>query len=138
MVVPIDFSPASASAVATAIEAARQPAGVHVVHVLLPLEIMSPGVLFDTINENTRRQAAQQALATFLAQNSFTGVQSAVLSGDPGTKITEYAASLRAGLIVIPSHGYHGIQRLLLGSVAERVIRHAECAVLVLRRPDAR
>lgn len=37
-------------------------------------------------------------------------------------------------LIVIPSHGYHGAKRLLLGSVAERVLRHAPCSVLVLRQ----
>jgi len=38
---------------------------------------------------------------------------------------------------VIPSHGYHGVKRLFLGSVAERVLRHAPCRVLVLRRNDA-
>ena len=42
-----------------------------------------------------------------------------------------------ADLIVISSHGYHGVKRILLGSVAETVIRHASCAVLVLRRSDA-
>ncbi len=58
-------------------------------------------------------------------------------TGDPGLVITDYATEIGAGLIVIPSHGYHGLKRLVLGSVAERVIRHADCSVLVLRRGDA-
>ena len=41
-----------------------------------------------------------------------------------------------AELIVMPSHGYHGVKRLILGSVAERVLRHASCPILVLRRSD--
>jgi nucleotide-binding universal stress UspA family protein len=56
---------------------------------------------------------------------------------NPGTEIAEYADEIGADLIVIPSHGYHGVKRLLLGSVAERVIRAAHCSVLVLRRSDA-
>ena len=58
-----------------------------------------------------------------------------VREGDPGLMIADYAADVQADLIVMPSHGYHGVKRLLLGSVAERVLRHANCPVLVLRRP---
>lgn len=137
VVVPVDFSEASASALAAALELALKPEGVHLVHVLLPLDVLSPGVVFDAINDTSRRNAAQEALTKFVAQQPATGVQTAVLLGDPGTQITEYAAKIGAELIVIPSHGYHGVKRLLLGSVAERVIRHASCPVLVLRRPDA-
>ena len=58
-------------------------------------------------------------------------------AGNPGLEIAEFAEEIGAALIVIPSHGYHGVKRWILGSVAERVIRHAKCSVLVLRRSDA-
>jgi nucleotide-binding universal stress UspA family protein len=67
----------------------------------------------------------------------FENLQQEVLFGDPGSQIVNFATNCNADLIVIPSHGYHGVKRLVLGSVAERVIRHAECSVLVLRRSDA-
>jgi nucleotide-binding universal stress UspA family protein len=80
---------------------------------------------------------AQRHLAEFLARLGLSAAQGVVRLGDPGLDITEYADEIQSDLIVIPSHGYHGVKRFLLGSVAERVIRHAHCPVLVLRRPDA-
>lgn len=53
--------------------------------------------------------------------------------GKPASKIVEGARSWRADLIVIGSHGRGGVERLLLGSVAESVVRHASCPVLVVR-----
>ena len=60
-----------------------------------------------------------------------------VTIGQPGHEICEYADETNADMIVISSHGYHGMKRFLLGSVAEVVIRHAHVPVLVLRRADA-
>jgi nucleotide-binding universal stress UspA family protein len=54
--------------------------------------------------------------------------------GDPGAEIVKVATELKAGLIVMPSHGRTGLKHLLLGSVAERVVRTATCPVLVLRK----
>ena len=56
--------------------------------------------------------------------------------GKPAVKIVEGAKSWPADLIVIGSHGRGGLQRLLLGSVAESVVRHAHCPVLVVRAPS--
>jgi len=53
--------------------------------------------------------------------------------GKPATKIVEGAKIWPADLIVIGSHGRGGVTRLLLGSVAESVVRHASCPVLVVR-----
>jgi nucleotide-binding universal stress UspA family protein len=53
--------------------------------------------------------------------------------GDPGHEITSLANREGADLIVMPSHGYGFIKHMLLGSVAERVVRLAKCPVLVLR-----
>ena len=48
------------------------------------------------------------------------------------TSIVEHAIRIGAGLIVMGSHGRHGLGHLLLGSVAEKVVQHAPCAVLVV------
>ncbi len=57
-----------------------------------------------------------------------------MLFGEPGHKITELAGSEGAELIVLSSHGRTGISRLLIGSIAEKVVRLAHCPVLVLRK----
>jgi nucleotide-binding universal stress UspA family protein len=137
VVVPVDFSESSSDAVAAGLELVEKRANLHVVHILLPLDYMSPGVVFETINEPSRIESTRKFCDEWLATHKFHGVTVHVETGDPGLAITEYAKTLRADLIVIPSHGYHGVKRLVLGSVAERVIRHADCPVLVLRRRDA-
>ena len=81
-------------------------------------------------------KAAHEHLTKFLKNPNVAGVKTIIREGDPGLLIADYAAEVHADLIVMPSHGYHGVKRLLLGSVAERVLRHANCPVLVLRRPE--
>jgi nucleotide-binding universal stress UspA family protein len=137
VVLPIDFSESAANAIATALELVASPADLHVVHVLLPLDYMSPGMVFASINEETRIEATQKHCAEFLERHGAAGARIVIQLGDPGLSVTEYARSVNSDLIVISSHGYHGVKRFVLGSVAERVIRHASCPVLVLRRTDA-
>jgi nucleotide-binding universal stress UspA family protein len=55
------------------------------------------------------------------------------LTGDPAEEIVRQAAKVDADVIVLATHGRTGIKRLLLGSVAEKVVRHAGCPVFVLR-----
>lgn len=55
-------------------------------------------------------------------------------SREPVEEIVEKADDTSADLIVIATHGYSGLKRALLGSTAERVLRHAHCPVLVVRR----
>ena len=57
--------------------------------------------------------------------------------GDPATTIVEEARDWQADLIVVGSHGRTGIQRLLLGSVAQAVVSRASCSVEVVRRHSA-
>ncbi len=137
VIVPIDFSDSAAAAIQAAIDAAESADCVHVVHVILDLEPVAPYGYWAVEDLPTREQHAVQHLGQFLKDNNFEGVRPVVLTGDPGRAITHYADEQAADLIVIPSHGYHGFKRLLLGSTAERVIRHAHCDVLVLRRKDA-
>jgi nucleotide-binding universal stress UspA family protein len=57
------------------------------------------------------------------------------LEGDPATAIVRYAADAGTDLIVMGTHGRTGLERLLMGSVAEKVMREAPCSVLVVKLP---
>ncbi len=138
VVVPIDFSSASDQAIQAALEITRHPSEVHVVHVaLIPTFIPYAGEVIATVEPERWLALAKQHLADYLkSRPQFAGVTSQVLDGDAGTRIAAFAAERHADLIVMPSHGYHGVKRFLLGSVAEVVLRHAPCEVLILRRVD--
>lgn len=55
------------------------------------------------------------------------------ISASPAVAIVQYARSIGAGVIDVGTHGREGVSRLLMGSVAEHVVRHAPCPVLVVR-----
>ncbi|AUV83290.1 universal stress protein [Salinigranum rubrum] len=63
--------------------------------------------------------------------------ETAVLHGHPHEVITEYAADNDVDLIVMGTHGRHGVSRFLLGSVTERVVRTSDVPVLTVRSEDA-
>lgn len=56
-----------------------------------------------------------------------------ILIGSPENKIVETAARMKADLVVVGSHGYSRLERILLGSVSDSVVHHAPCSVLVIR-----
>ena len=138
VVVPVDFSTASADALQTALQLVARPKDLHVIHVAPSAAVaMIYGDVLAIAGPLTSRLAeAGEHLARFLCERGAAGVTSLVREGDPGLMIADYADEVHADLIVMPSHGYHGVKRLLLGSVTERVLRHANCPVLVLRRPE--
>jgi len=76
-------------------------------------------------SEGARKMLTQAGL-TVLAQNSDP-------SGDPRSVILDTAKTWQADLIALGSHGRHGLDRFLMGSVAESVAVHAHCSVLVVR-----
>ena len=133
VVVPVDFSDQSFSAVDTALEIAREPSGVHVIHVLPELSAAEPGMVWETIDSESRCSHASEALRDQLSAEKYRGVNVECHVGDPGHGIAEAAQRVGADLIVMPSRGRRGLTRLLLGSVAERVLRLANCNVLILK-----
>lgn len=137
VVVPVDFSDGTDTAVETALSLVDSSAQVNLIHVLFSLDAVSPGVVFGDITDETRQEHVRQKMEEIKTRLSAPDLNIEVRLGNPGLEIADYATDIGADLIVIPSHGYHGMKRIVLGSVAERVIRHADCDVLVLRRPDA-
>jgi nucleotide-binding universal stress UspA family protein len=138
IVVPIDFSGMSVDAVKKAGEIAANQSQIHVIHVVPRLDQIAPGSPGHGLpTDEDRREAVIQHFQEFLNKHGYHGVHSVVLDGEPESAIAEYVAKINAQLVVIPSHGYGGFKRLLLGSVAENVVRSVECPVLVLRRADA-
>lgn len=137
IVVPVDFSQESQNALTTAVDMTGDASKVRVVHVLPPLEAISPAVAWGDLDDQTRIDAVKKYAAQFLKDHGAASASIEVRVGSPGDEITTFAEEINADLVIVSSHGYHGIKRILLGSVAESVIRHAHCAVLVLRRQDA-
>ena len=132
-VVPIDFSDLSHQALDKAIEIAGEDGEVLVIHVLTELSTMEPGNLYGTVTDEDRIKSVQEFLRKKLADDKYARVSFHAVVGDAGREITSFAERESADLIVIPSHGYGFVKHLLLGSVAERVVRLAHCPVLVLR-----
>ena len=135
VVVPIDFSPSSMHAVFVAKSIAESDQDLTVVYVTHDYDLIVPAHTWGG-NELPERNDEQQMvrLRDWAKDNNFGNVKLVVRTGDPGTEVCKLAEEISCKLIVLPSHGHHGVKRVLLGSVAERIIRHCECSVLVLRR----
>ena len=133
VLVPFDFSDESIETVKVALDLAEAPQDVHVLHVLMPESINEPAVVWHDKFDDARLTTVTETMTAKLAEAKLTGPQLKVLIGSPGSMIAEFADEIKAGMIVIPSHGLSGIKRFLLGSVAERVVRLAHCPVLVLK-----
>ena len=72
-----------------------------------------------------------------MAESHDVDVVTAVESGDPAKTILAYAEEIDADVVVVGTHGRSGVKRYVLGSVAERLVRHATCPVLTVRLPES-
>ncbi len=134
---PVDFSEVSTTIVPVVREmAVRFDATVHVLFVARVFEhlgsIYVPHPSIKTIQAELA-EGAQRKLNEFL-QEHFQGmtVQGRVASGDPAEEILKYAASEAVDLIVMGTHGRKGFERIVFGSVAERVVKGAAVPVLTV------
>jgi nucleotide-binding universal stress UspA family protein len=134
---PTDFSPASQEALVWATSLARDcGARLVIVHVEEPPMAYGGGELYYGI-ETTNRDELRKSLADVVPADPAVRCQHKLLVGDPATAIVETAEHDNADLIVMGSHGRTGITRLLMGSVAEAVVRRARCPVLTVKQPAA-
>jgi len=119
-----------------------QTTEVRILHVLTPLVLAAPPQMSRGYAPELEQQGIEaHALVDKYAQQLRAAgykVDSAVESGDVRETIIDSAARWHADLILLGSRGHKGMGRLLLGSVAESVVRHAHCSVLVVRPPESR
>jgi general stress protein 26/nucleotide-binding universal stress UspA family protein len=142
----VDDSPYSAEAVREIIERTWPPSAI--VRVLSSIEDIPPPTA-DLWNDATGqleranmelKEGVEQLSARVAETLAEAGIkaETTVRHGDPRSVIVEEAKEWGADLIVVGSHGYTGIKRLLLGSVAQSVVGHAPCSVEVVRiKPGA-
>ena len=101
----------------------------------MPVPVASEAVLYSgeviTQIEDDGDEAMAAALQRY--RMSFDAVDGSVICGDARDVVVKLAKDKGAGLIVVGTHGRHGLRRALLGSVAETIVRDAPCPVLVVR-----
>ena len=128
------FSEAAAKAVAR--EYQPQEAEVKLLHVVdIPLPIPTSDAAGYREESLKHGEELLQRTAQELISAGYK-VSKSLEEGDPRSKIIDNAAHWGADLIVVGSHGRKGLERFLMGSVAEFVVRHARCSVEVVRSPD--
>ena len=120
----------------------RHEAGLVLLHVLTPAEAdVEPGItgqIWDSLLvEGRRRAEAQLALLAEELQSLGVRVQTLLGEGVAFQEILRVAERQRCDLIILASHGRTGLGHVLIGSVAERVVRRATCPVFVVRPPGA-
>ena len=133
VLIPLDFSELSYEAIAPAREYVEAETSLTLIHVLTPLHPADPAAMWNTLDDEQRKQKVKEFLAQKLGKMGYKEVQIKVAIGDPSTEIIDCAKEIDSALIVMPSHGRKGVSRFLLGSVAERVVRLSPCPVLILK-----
>lgn len=131
VVVPTDFSEMSGDSLKQSLAMVDSADNIEVVHVTpYPAET---AVVWGQISEEIIVQRIEEKYREFAENAGLPDLRFTTLFGDPGSRISEFAKEKKATLVVIGSHGRTGLKRMLLGSVAERVVRMSPCPVLVLR-----
>lgn len=138
VLVPVDFSEPSRKALHYAKAFAEQfGARLTLLHVVEPLAyppdfavvpLLPPDAEGPRLKELTRHLSA---LAEGLATEVET--EALVISGRPWQGVVDHAKASDTDLIILSTHGYTGLKHVLLGSVTEKIVRHAPCPVLVVR-----
>jgi universal stress protein A len=141
ILVPIDFSEHSLAALQAAGNLAHQiGATLTLLYVQPPNLIMQgdvgpfvvPPVVLP-VDPEQRRSLIKELEAAATKVPEGVVVTTRMEDGHPWPTICEVAKEAQSDLIVIASHGYTGLKRMLLGSTAEQVVRHACCPVLVVK-----
>lgn len=143
ILVPIDYSPHSDEAIRTAVDLARRyPAAITLVNVYEPVDRLMPEAYWVITPEQEQRVLAAfkerlEKTEKQVRDQGVSDVSTQLLEGDPSLRIVSYAREHGYDLIVMGTHGRRGVKHLLLGSVAERVLRAAPGAVLVVKAAAA-
>lgn len=142
ILVPLDYSTHSDEALRTAVDlASHYGASITLTNVYEPVDrllpeaawVLTPEQQTRVLSAFTDRLERSEKQARDLGA---TRVDSRLLEGEPALRIVGCASEGSFDLIVMGTHGRKGVRHMLLGSVAERVLRAASCAVLVVKAAD--
>jgi universal stress protein A len=137
ILVPVDFSANARKSIAYASAFAKQfGAKVTYLHVIqVNYAYGEFGAVDFTALEREMRASADKELANLAAAARSAGLEAETIvrEGSPAKVIADVAREMRADLVVISTHGYTGLKHVLMGSIAEHVVRYAPCPVLVVR-----
>ena len=143
LLVSTDFSEASYGAFGPAGELAELfRARVILVHVIAPVPLfaydipaLDPGIFTENLRELADKRLNELIPERFPAGLS---IETRIIFGDPARTIVQTARESRVDMVVISTHGQTGLKHTLFGSVAERVVRLADCPVLVIQASNPR
>lgn len=134
ILLPVDFTEHSERASEYALMLAKKDgASIHAVHVVSISDDIIP-LVSSMEFERKAIKKAEDELSKFAARkfNGYEKIECQVLSGVPHRELLGYIKSSKCDLVVIGSYGKGGIDRLLVGSTTERIIRKSTCPVLVI------
>ncbi len=133
---PNDFSNQSQQAFEFACNLAKDyGAKVILLHVV-DVPVAFPEMAVAMPNPEALRAEARDLLKELKPPADAVQVERRVVEGEPASEILRVAEDCRADLIVVGTHGRSGIRRVVMGSVAEQVLRHASCPVLAVKVPS--
>ena len=140
ILVPVDFSDHTAHAVDVAAELALLYGGrlelLHVVQAPAYPELYYPGqgTAISLMDVPLLQARAREALVELIHEKGLAGkAEAKVIEGYPGTEIPRYAKEAHADLLVLSTQGLTGLKHLMLGSVAEKIVRLTQCPVLTIK-----
>jgi nucleotide-binding universal stress UspA family protein len=140
ILVPIDFSATSLKALSYAVRFAEQFGGkITLLSVVEPVATPDFGAFPLMMEPEKAKQATKNQLDSVVRKAGIPErllEKSLVRYGSPFVEITEVARTLKVDLIILTTHGYTGFKHVLMGSTAERVVRHAPCPVLTVREKE--
>jgi universal stress protein A len=135
---PVDFSKFTPQIVACAVDLAKKYGSeLHLLHVIPNLTYFTPYESFLTpenlvaVEKNIQDEVSNE-FAKLLAKITI-GAKTATRTGTPFVEIIDYAKTENIDLIVMGTHGRSGIEHILIGNVAEKVVRKSPCPVLTIR-----
>jgi nucleotide-binding universal stress UspA family protein len=139
ILVPIDFSIHSKNALKYALPLAEKfKASLHLVYVveptIYPADLGFGQVVLPGVEDELREKGAEELDA--LIQREIGGrvsATSSVRTGNPHQEILHEAEERGVDMIVVATHGHSGVEHMLFGSTADRIVRNAKCPVLTVR-----
>jgi len=137
-----DFSEGSSNSLPYAVDIAKKyGAKLYFVHVVYDVAKTSgwyvPHASLDEVYKDMEKNAKVQLEKSVIEEmRGNKDVEYSVLKGVPYEEISRFAEETKIDLIVIGTHGRKGLDRMLFGSTAEQVVRHAPCPVLTVRLPN--